>query len=61
MTETQETCGWYEDDEGDWQTDCGELFILTGGPPSEHQMKFCCYCGRPLAEHLYVEEEIGDD
>ena len=53
------TCTWTQQDHegGDsWETDCGNAFWLDGGPPSENSMRFCCYCGRPLAEKRFEPE-----
>lgn len=51
------TCDWSQDFDGDmWSTDCGKGFVLTEGPPLENGMKFCCFCGRTLAESPYVED-----
>lgn len=49
-------CGWTEDDSGCWWTGCGQAFELTNGAPSENAMRFCCYCGRPLAEKRFEPE-----
>ena len=49
------TCEWSEEDPwgsmpDTWQTSCGNLFSFTDGGPTENEMKFCCYCGKRLAE-----------
>jgi hypothetical protein len=49
------TCTWTEDSDGNWETDCGETFILNDGTPKENHMKFCCYCGKPLKEERFKE------
>lgn len=46
--ETGETCGWAHDEDGIWQTDCGEAFVLMDGTPEENDFRFCCYCGKNL-------------
>ena len=56
-----ETCTWAEDWEGNWETSCGEAFIFYDGAPSENGMKFCCYCGKELAEVRYVEPGVEED
>jgi hypothetical protein len=55
-------CEWSQDDlDGDWfVTDCGNDFILNDGTPEENKMKFCCYCGKPLKQILYVEENENE-
>lgn len=42
----------------EWETSCGNIFLLEDGTPADNKMKFCCYCGKPLKE--LVEEEEGD-
>lgn len=53
------TCDWRQEDwDNDcWQTTCGEAFSIIEGKPSENNMKFCCYCGKPLVEHPYTLED----
>ena len=44
-------CYWeYKDTFDYWLTDCGEIFCLDSGTPSDNEMKYCCYCGKEL-EH----------
>lgn len=43
-------CDWRQDDEGNWDTECGETFILNEGGPEQNKMHFCCYCGARLRE-----------
>jgi hypothetical protein len=52
-------CGWAEDSEGTWLTDCGEHFIVIEGTPSENGMRFCCYCGGDLAQSDFVDDEAA--
>lgn len=49
-------CTWTEDEDGNWDTACGDKFVFIDGPPSANGCKFCCYCGKPLNEVRYVEE-----
>lgn len=57
-------CKWKEDNDGCWWTDCGQGFVLADGTPKENDMKFCCYCGKPLEEKLFKwpedEEQEGE-
>ena len=50
-------CTWEEDLDGNldsyWNTSCYNIFTLDEGTPEENQMKFCCYCGRPLKQRRY--------
>lgn len=43
-------CEWAldEPDSGTWATDCGHMFTILAGTPTENRMAFCCYCGKPL-------------
>ncbi len=58
-TDQPSVCNWRADDEGVWESDCGQQFCLEDDPlPSVHGMKFCHGCGKPLAEHPYVEPPV---
>lgn len=46
----EETCSWCQDDDGVWQTKCGNSFILNHGGPTENKMAYCQYCGKRLEE-----------
>lgn len=41
-------CIWAEDNDGNWDTGCGNMFVLTEGTPFDNEMGFCCYCGHKL-------------
>jgi len=56
-----ETCLWTEDYDGTWETSCKHAFVLSTDMPSDNDMRFCCYCGKPLEERPYVEEDEEDD
>jgi hypothetical protein len=48
-------CVWEQDADSDfseWHTSCGQAFCLNDGPPSENDMRFCCYCGKRLMEEI---------
>jgi hypothetical protein len=49
-------CTWKEDQDGNYDTSCGESFILYAGTPTENKINFCCYCGKELKEKIYQEE-----
>lgn len=59
--ETRRTCVWAEDFEGNWETQCDQLFVIIDAKPSENGMKFCCYCGGDLVEMYYEESEESED
>ena len=56
--ENVQTCMWKE--EGDefeslgWETDCGNIFVLTEGTPKDKGMKYCCFCGKTLNAISYI-------
>ena len=41
-------CTWTQDEDGVFDTSCGERFNLDSGTPSENGFGFCCYCGNRL-------------
>jgi hypothetical protein len=44
----QSRCDWREDEDGNWNTGCGNKHVLLSGTPAHNGMKFCCYCGASL-------------
>ena len=48
-------CGWSDDADGNWDTDCGNLFTFIYGGPLSNGCKFCLYCGKPLIEMARYE------
>ena len=47
-------CAWREDDEGNWDTECGEKSVVNEGTPDENHMRFCWYCGLKLKVIRYA-------
>ena len=43
-------CRWSQDEDGNWKTSCGEMFIFLEDGPKENEFHFCCYCGGALTE-----------
>lgn len=41
-------CQWTADDDGIYETECGNMFEITEGSPVENGMVHCCYCGGVL-------------
>ena len=54
-------CAWEQDWEGNWWTRCGKGVCGGDGTPSEGGWRYCAYCGKPLAEVLYIEDEDTED
>lgn len=54
-----ESCTWTEIDEDSsfWETECSESFILNDGTPETNGMVYCCFCGKPIVQESFVEEE----
>jgi len=44
------SCVWKQDEDGNWDTACGDKHIYIDGTPKENGAKFCCYCGAKLKE-----------
>ena len=43
------TCEWtHNDDDGYWDTSCGEAWRFDDGGPKENNMNFCPCCGKTL-------------
>lgn len=43
-------CEWEEDDDdGNYETACGNRFCIIEGSPTNNRMRYCCYCGGRLA------------
>ena len=47
-------CIWKEDQDGAWDTECGNRFDIINGTPIENQMNFCPFCGKGLQEERNV-------
>lgn len=61
--EEKKVCIWSQEDwdcDG-WDTSCGRMFSLNEGLPSDNDMKFCCFCGAHLEEHLYEKKDDDEE
>lgn len=43
-------CDWRMDDDGVYQTACGNAFFFETGTATENKMRFCGYCGKSLVD-----------
>lgn len=48
-------CWWTQESDPEvfpnlWRTGCGNSFYLDAEKPSDNHMKYCCYCGKEIAE-----------
>ena len=50
-------CDWEENEDGWWNTDCGNAFEFTDGSPIYNEFKCCPYCGKTLTETPYSEDD----
>ena len=54
---TTETCAWtYHALYDAWDTCCGEVYCFIDGGPSENRMRFCPFCGKPIAQPASAAE-----
>lgn len=44
------TCEWTQNDDGQWDTACGNCFEFTDGGPRENNFRGCPYCMGRIAE-----------
>jgi len=58
MEKSNNDCCWKENKYGSWYTDCGHIFEIANGTPTENSMKYCPYCGGELQEKGFGD---GDD
>ncbi len=45
-------CLWTPNEDGNWETGCGNTHVLMNGTPAENQHRFCPYCGKPIQQAL---------
>ena len=48
-------CWWTQESDPEvfpnlWRAGCGNSFYLDADKPSDNHMKYCCYCGKEIAE-----------
>lgn len=55
-------CTWQSDEDGNWHTECGEIFVIIDGTPTENKMRYCPYCGGGLmqAKRVVYRKSIED-
>ena len=50
----QKSCQWSEDEDGNWDTACGEKFcFVDGSGPKENKARWCLYCGGQMVAVPY--------
>lgn len=56
--ETAKPCDWKEDEDGNWDTNCGQCMCFEHAPPKEQGYKFCHGCGHPINFINYTESLV---
>jgi len=54
-----ESCFWTEDENGVWETSCGNAFQFETGGPIDNGFDFCPYCGLILIEQTGAATNDG--
>ena len=54
---SDKACAWTENEDGQWETDCGGSFEFNDGGPVVQRFRVCPFCGKPLTEVPYVEDD----
>jgi len=52
-----EPCEWQEDEDGAWDTGCGETWQFDDGGPIENRIRYCHRCGAPVRVLAFREED----
>lgn len=47
-------CKWQQNDDGQWDTGCGQIFEFTADGPEENGFAFCPYCGYGIATGVNI-------
>ena len=48
-------CKWILDNDPDdyyFNTSCGQAFFLSDGTLEDNEIKYCCFCGKPIKESV---------
>lgn len=56
--ETAKPCAWKQDEDGNWDTKCGQFMCFEYAPPKEHGYKFCHGCGHPINFITFIESLV---
>ena len=43
-------CRWKQDSDGNWETDCDNLFTFFDGGPTNNGFRYCPYCSKQINE-----------
>lgn len=53
---SKNSCEWKQDDDGNWQTTCGEM--IDEGTHIDDRIAFCCYCGAKLKFDMEIRNKL---
>lgn len=53
----RDKCKWTLDDDGVYNTECGEAFVFTDDGIKENGARFCIYCGGEIVEQAKQTRE----
>jgi hypothetical protein len=48
MNKATEVCIWKQDEDGVYQSGCGDAWVFEDGTPADNHVRFCPFCGLPL-------------
>lgn len=51
-----DVCEWRINEDGIYETECNNMFILDNLRLADNNMKYCCYCGKATKEIEYNEQ-----
>jgi hypothetical protein len=52
-------CHWTRDEDGTWNTQCGQTYLsIDGSGPAESNFKCCPYCGKTLIEKSVITQRV---
>lgn len=53
--ERQQPCVWNEDEDGTWESTCGEYWQFIEGGPVHNGVRYCHGCGRAVKSNPYAD------
>jgi hypothetical protein len=54
-------CKWFEDSEGNYESECENMFVFSSGTPKDNHFLYCPYCGNELVQELYQEDVLEEN
>ena len=53
-------CTWSEDENGNFEAECGGMFRFDYDGPVKNRFKYCPYCGQEMIEKLFPIEDTEE-